>query len=417
MKNVFKIAKKEYLQRVKRKLFIILTLLTPLLMMGIFLFPAWIAQKQDTKRYKIYLVDSSGIFKQTYVELKGFDAEYLNTFADTLKTEIINKNKDAIIIVPKTFPDKGIKILALQPVPESKAQVLKLFFDKYAKNILIKRHNLPDSLVFALQQPVRIKTEFLGGGSAEEKAMRTGLGIIAGIALYFFIFMYAVQIMHSVKEEKQSRIAEILISSVKPVELLTGKIIGITLVALTQLFIWILFGVIFFAFHIEFFAGNQHIVCRIEEYLSTLRSINIFFYLGLYLLYFILGYLLYSLLFAAIAAAVDNDSDMQQFMMPVTIPLIFSIVLLQNWIEAPTSQLAFWFSVIPFTSPITMVVLASQGVPEIVPVWQLLLSIALLLLTVAVVAWAAGKIYRTGLLMYGKKISYKEIWKMLKTKA
>jgi ABC-2 type transport system permease protein len=263
------------------------------------------------------------------------------------------------------------------------------------------------------------------------------IGIFAGILIYFFIFLFGAQVMRGVIEEKTSRIVEIIVSSVKPFQLMMGKIIGIALVGLTQFLIWVVFtlsivGIFTASFSDKLptdqsakfsnenalFAMPQNQAAeipadKIGEVFEAIFSVNYGVMIFSFLIFFLGGYLLYAALFAAIGSAVDNETDTQQFMLPITIPMIFAIIMAQFVTNNPESSLAFWLSIIPFTSPIIMMVRLPFGVPY----WELALSISLLIMGFLATTWMAGKIYRTGILMYGSKVTYKTLWKWIKFKS
>jgi ABC-2 type transport system permease protein len=268
------------------------------------------------------------------------------------------------------------------------------------------------------------------------------IGYIAGLLIYMFIFMYGVQVMRGVIEEKTNRIVEVIISSVKPFQLMLGKIIGIALVGVTQFVMWVILIVLFTWIgltiitpdysasglmtppQMEQAAPGQPIISDIsvpadestgqfhDMIRETLESVNFLEIALVFLIYFLGGYLLYASLFAAVGSAVDNETDTQQFMFPITIPLILGIFVMANAIQNPDGSFAFWFSIIPFTSPIVMM----ARIPFGVPYPELYLSIFLLLITFIATTWLAGKIYRTGILMYGKKVTYGELLKWIRYK-
>ena len=265
-------------------------------------------------------------------------------------------------------------------------------------------------------------------GSAE---MALIIGMLAAFMIYMFIMTYGSQVMSGVLQEKTSRIVEVIVSSVKPFELMMGKIIGIALVGLTQFTIWIVFTLILSGIGTALFgdgfsatampeslqmgqsvASDADSAEMITKVMSMLSGFDFVKVVVLFLLYFLGGYLLYASLFAAIGSAVDNETDTQQFSMPVTLPIIFSIFIGIYAAQSPDSALAFWGSVIPFTSPVVMM----ARIPYDVPTWQILLSLGLLVGTFVASTWLAGKIYRTGILMYGKKVSWKELWKWIRVK-
>jgi ABC-2 type transport system permease protein len=260
------------------------------------------------------------------------------------------------------------------------------------------------------------------------------LGMVSGFLIYFFVFLFGTQIMKSVSDEKMNRVVEVLVSSVRPIELLFGKIIAIALVSLTQIVLWIviIFGIITFAQTAapEMFSAPQEQTINIDqrivtvdqinatestevsEIVSGLFAINIPLMVGMFVFYFIMGFLLYASLFGAIGSLLDVDTDGSQFTLPVTIPLILAIICLPILSDNPTSSIAFWLSIIPFTAPVAMMVRIPFGVAS----WEILLSCALMIVFIVICVVIAAKIYRTGILMYGKKITYKELWKWLKYK-
>jgi ABC-2 type transport system permease protein len=267
------------------------------------------------------------------------------------------------------------------------------------------------------------------------------LGMFGAILIYFFIFLFGAQVMRGVIEEKTNRIVEVIVSSVRPFQLMMGKIVGVALVGLTQFVLWVVLTLgIVAVFQVSYAdeikasqakemlmgnatgtSGGNSVDAAIEsedsengigEVFSALRSVNYTLMIGGFLFYFLFGYLLYAALFAAIGSAVDNEADTQQFMLPITIPLIMSIVSAQYVINNPDGPAAFWLSIIPFTSPIVMMIRLPFGVPYM----ELLLSGVLLILGFLGTTWLAGKIYRTGILMYGKKVDYKELWKWVSYK-
>ncbi len=264
------------------------------------------------------------------------------------------------------------------------------------------------------------------------------IGFVGAILIYIFIFLYGVQVMRGVIEEKTNRIVEVIISSVRPFQLMMGKIVGIALVGLTQFLLWTILTFTIYTITYTVFLGKvDNKIEQIEkikqsqlekgpfnapeeikkmdssEVIQIMRGLKQIDFVALFLcfvFYFIAGYLLYGALFAAIGSAVDNEADTQQFMLPVTVPLILSFIVAQSIMQNPEGALSFWFSVIPFTSPVVMMVRLPLGVP----IWQLATSMLLLAAGFIATTWLAGKIYRTGILMYGKKITYSEILKWLR---
>jgi ABC-2 type transport system permease protein len=257
--------------------------------------------------------------------------------------------------------------------------------------------------------------------------INTVIGYMAAFAIYLFIFIYGAQVMRGVLEEKTNRIVEVIVSSVKPFQLMAGKIFGVVLVGLTQLMVWIILSGVFITVLSILIGGNiQNPTMPMEmtdastinsvgdkgvaSILQGLNALNLPLLLGAFVFYFLGGYLFYSALFAAIAAAVDNETDTQQFMLPVTLPLVLGIVIAMSVVTSnPHGSMAYWFSMIPFTSPVVMMV----RLPFDVPLSELLLSMFLLILGFLFTTWLASRIYRVGILMYGKKATYKELWKWI----
>jgi len=306
---------------------------------------------------------------------------------------------------------------------------------------------MSETILKNIRTDVKITTYKTDAGGTEQKSyteVTMVVGLVASIMIYMFIFMFGAQVMRGVIEEKTNRIIEVIVSSVKPFQLMMGKIIGVALVGLTQFLLWIVFTFIIItavqtAFPQQFkkapveqakIAGqsvalpNETAVAtpnsinadtgneQLNEVFEAFSSINLPVMIMAFLFYFLFGYLLYGALFAAIGAAVDNETDTQQFMLPVTVPLILSIVVAQTVIQNPESPLAFWLSMIPLTSPVIMMVRIPFGVPT----WEIALSVGFLILGFLAATWLAAKIYRTGILMYGKKSNYRELWKWIRYK-
>jgi ABC-2 type transport system permease protein len=311
--------------------------------------------------------------------------------------------------------------------------------DKMAE--VVRQTAIPDleEKIAATRTHINVETIKLGvGGEAKKSSTEIGmvLGYIFGFMIYMFIFIYGSMVMQGVMEEKQSRIVEVIISSVKPFQLMMGKIVGIALVGLTQFALWVLLGFAILSVSKSFYPGGasraqqiQNVMAqnqdtaqqaapapekdKMQEIFSMVDTINFPLLIGCFIFFFIGGYFLYSSMFAAVGSAVDAQEDAQQFMLPITLPIILSIMVMMSAIKNPEGPVAFWFSIIPFTSPIVMM----ARIPFGVPTWQLLLSMVLLVATFIGMVWVAGKIYRTGILMYGKKPSWKEIGKWLTYKS
>jgi ABC-2 type transport system permease protein len=420
---------REYLTRVKKKSFIIMTLIGPLLMAGLMLVPIWLATK-DMDIQQIEVIDETGVF--------------INQFENTSELQFKNEFISIEEAKANLYEDVYTAILHIKGV-EKNAEVELYYKKQPGMSTVIKIEREIESVIRSteIQNKFKITKEQLSeidpdinvnpisidvDGDEESKnvAISTAIGFFGAILIYFFIFMYGVQIMRGVIEEKTSRIVEIIISSVKPFQLMMGKILGIALVGLTQFLLWSLLTGIIYTVIMGFFGVDPSAMPQatdmlegadvpaldnplqaVQEAFATLPLLQIFIS---FIFYFIGGYLLYGALLAAVGSAVDSEADTQQFMLPITMPLIFSFVVAQTVMENPDGTMAFWLSIIPFTSPVIMMVRIPFGGVE---TWELLLSMALLILGFLGTTWVAAKIYRTGVLMYGKKITYKELWKWL----
>ena len=444
------IIQREYLTRVRKKSFLIMTILGPILFAAFLIVPAWLATIQDTEEKVIAVVDNSGLFNNKIPDTEYLSFRYLdNANLDSLKKDFKQKGYYGILFIPEivTYSPNSVELFSdKQPSLSIKTHISSAL-EKEIENKKLKAHNIEnlDEILESVKTSVHINTIKITE-SGTEKQSSTGIAMVVGYAagflIYFFIFLFGAQVMRGVLEEKTNRIVELMVSSVKPFQLMMGKIIGLALVGLTQFILWILltFGLVAAGQSILFpdlnktatekVTSQQYFsspasadqnnesqlsvasddVSQIKDILQSLKNINFGAMIGSFIFYFLGGYLLYASLFAAIGSAVDNETDTQQFMFPITIPLILGIFVMLNTINNPEGSIAFWFSIIPFTSPIVMMVRIPFGVPY----WQLALSMGLLVLTFIGTTWLAAKIYRTGILMYGKKVNYKELWKWLK---
>jgi ABC-2 type transport system permease protein len=439
------IIKREYLSRVKKRSFIVMTILGPLLMAALMIVPVFISQVSDETK-TIAVVDESGIFYKKFTDTENIKFIYLSDNIAKAKGSFETSGNYAILYLPENVVETPGTIRLFSDNQPSIA------VKSYIENILKKEFEamklvasgIDRSVLSSIETDISIQTIKLKGKGLEEKSnteISTVLGIFGGILIYMFIFLFGTQVLRGVIEEKTSRIVEVIISSVKPFQLMMGKILGIALVGLTQFLLWIVltFAIItgvqiampdtFQMNKSENIVIGKDKISAVHELqktqpdkqyknqemrnlLESLGSINFGLMISAFLFYFLFGYLLYASVFAAIGAAVDSEADTQQFMLPVTIPLIFSIVMAQFVINNPEGPVAFWLSIIPFTSPIIMM----TRIPFGVPYFDLILSMVLLVLGFLGSTWFAGKIYRTGILMYGKKPSYKELLKWLKYK-
>jgi ABC-2 type transport system permease protein len=418
-----------------------MSIVGPLLIAALMIVPAWLATTSEDYQ-NIEVIDESGLFIRNLKNTEEIEFNYEFRSLEAAQKELDKGGKySAILHIPKvviTHP-KTVQIFYKEKPKGSSISYMETQIAKVIENKKLEDlHNLSLDQISGLRPNVQIiPNKLTADGQSEEAAdgIASLLGFVLAFFIYFFIFLFGVQVMRGVIEEKSSRIVEVIISSVKPFQLMMGKIIGIAFVAITQFLIWVVLSTVIIGGAQQFFkeelnqvqteqvknlesvnpeaaktAGNEN---QQAEFISRLTGqlgmINFPLVLGAFLFYFIGGYLLYGSLFAAIGAAVDNETDTQQFMLPVTIPLILAIVMAQVAIENPDGPIAFWASIIPLTSPIIMMIRIPVGVAY----WEVILSMGLLIATFIGTTWMAAKIYRTGILMYGKKVNFKEIGKWL----
>jgi ABC-2 type transport system permease protein len=430
MHKILLIIEREYLSRVRKKAFIIMTLLGPLLFAGITVIPAWLASR-DSSLTTVSVIDQSGLFEGKLKSNAETTFQFVKTEIDKEKKTVQEAGDHHLLLVIGQTDGKAIP--AVQIFGESNpgldlVQSIENQINSELKNIQLKSSGIDPALVENINPEIDIQTKVLSeeGEKDGSSAAATAVGFGAGFLIYIFIFLYGSMVMTGVMEEKTNRVVEVIISSVKPFELMMGKIVGVALVGLTQFALWLALsygitavaGAVFLkdkkpqeiSQQLSAQGMDQQKAMKKIGFLEELKSVNVTYVVVCFLFFFLGGYLLYSALFAAVGAAVDNQQDAQQFMLPITIPIIASIVMAQLIIKEPNSNMAFWFSIFPLTSPIIMMI----RVPFEPPLWQILLSMACLVLGFLGATWFAGKIYRVGILMYGKKITYKELWKWMR---
>lgn len=446
MNKIKLIIAREYLTRVRKKSFIVMTILGPLLMAAMIVVPVFLATMDDTSQKKIGVIDESGLFFEKFKNDDQHLFHRIDKDINRAKLEHSASDDYALLYIPKklvSLPTQAMLYSDKQPNLNLKSYIERVMSKEIEEQkllIQIERLNLSEAnKEIAFNIPKSIKTSInlstikLGEGDEETKTyaeISMVVGIFSGLMIYFFIFIFGAQIMRGVIEEKTSRIIEVIVSSVKPFQIMMGKILGIALVGLTQLVLWVvittsIIGIAKLAFDTdlkstqsELISSSQMLPGNIPETVDVsntdkiwevVNSINFGMIIFCFAFYFLAGYLLYAALFAAIGSAVDNETDTQQFMLPITIPLILSIVMAQFVIQNPDGAVAVWMSIIPLTSPIIMMVRIPFGVPY----EELALSMGLLILGFLGTTWLAARIYRIGILMYGKKPTYKEIWKWI----
>lgn len=426
MNKIKLIIAREYLTRVKKKSFIIMTILGPVLFAMLTLMPILIQKFSEKESNTILIVDEAPQVFTTHLTNTN-NIQFINGSISLkeAKLNLAKYNADAILYVPADYIKNAhlITIISEKQLGIEVKSSIEDAINHEIESTRIKALGITQAQIEAVKTNVSIKTQTLNGKDNSSE-LTTVVGFITGGLIYFFIIFYGTQVMRGVIEEKTNRIIEVLISSVKPFELMMGKIIGIALVGLTQFALWValtitITSVVSKVVYESKYEG-QNIEQRIKsstneeldlsnEIQSSLSAINLPLVLGCFVFYFIGGYLLYSSLFAAVGSAVDNETDTQQFILPITIPLIFSFIVAQSIITNPNSELAFWCSFIPFTSPVVMMVRIAFGV-----VWyELMISMLLLIAGFIFTTYLAGRIYRIGILMYGKKPTYQEIKKWI----
>lgn len=444
MHKILLILKREYTTRVQKKSFIFLTLLMPILMAALIILPAYFASMGDEQTRTIGVYDGSAVFLGRLENSEFTKFRFIPRVEfESSKSDIKNSNYYALVdIEPNFLNTKTVQVLSANNIAfDLKSQIrdkIQGVIEKDKMAEVVRKTAIPDleKKLAATKTHINVETIKVGdGGVVEKSSTEIGmvLGYIFGFMIYLFIFIYGTMVMQGVMEEKQSRIVEVIISSVRPFQLMMGKIVGIALVGLTQFALWVILGIAILTASKSFYpasAPSQKIqnileqqdsiqqaggpeLDKIQDLLAMVGTINFPLIIGCFIFFFIGGYLLYSSMFAAVGSAIDVQEDAQQFMLPITLPIIISIMVMVSALRSPDGPIAFWFSMIPFTSPIVMM----ARIPFGVPIWQLLLSMFLLIITFVAMVWVTAKIYRTGILMYGKKPSWKELgrWLMYKS--
>lgn len=430
MNNILLIIQREYLSRVRKKSFLIMTLLTPFLMAAIVVIPTYLAMNTTEERH-IAILDESNLLP--LLESKD-EITFFHYVSGNIETEKKNLDTDefyALVHIPTSqnleeLKDK-ITIYSDKQVSLSVRGQIENLIESKAEKIKLAESGIDTQTLKDANINFDLKTVILGeeGEEATGNAeLSLGIGFVSGFLIYIFIFMYGAMVMRGVIEEKTNRIVEVIISSIKPFQLMMGKIVGVALVGLTQFVLWILLTLILTTIAEGFVMNSPDLMANtfqdspmqkglmMNQLSMAFGGIPLGQLVFAFLFYFLGGYLLYSSLFAAVGSAVDQEADTQQFMLPITIPLVLSFIMMQFIIDNPDGALAYWFSMIPLTSPIIMMVRIPFGVPT----EELILSMGMLISGFMLTTYIAAKIYRTGILMYGKKVSYKELWKWLRYK-
>ena len=452
LRNINIIISREYLTRVKKKSFLLTTFLVPVLFAAMCILPSVIMfMAKDTDK-KVAVIDQSGIVMPYLVDTDAVDYEdYSTEPVDSMKMRFDELGLDALVVVsPLDSVQRSVTVASYSAKPlsmELKEGVQSRVNDA-VEDYRLALYEIGDlkQIMEDVKSDISMSTYTLDE-SGEEKITSSEvymiISMLLSIIIYMFIAMFSGMVMQSVIEEKSSRVVEVLVSSVKATELMFGKIIGVACVALTQFFLWIILTLVLvggFSAFVGFDSlmgdpaqteqmmemaqmqmGGMDMAEMTETMaeeegmgavLSTLKDIDWVQMILAFIIYFALGYLLYASFFAAIGSAVENEADTNQLQMPVTVPLLLAFFIAIYAFNAPDSPIVWWGSMIPFTSPIVML----ARIPFGVPMWELVLSIVLLLATFAACGWASAKIYKIGILMFGKKTTFKDLWKWLKQK-
>lgn len=441
MNKILLIIQREYLSRVKKKSFIWMTILVPTLFIGMYALAGYLIAKGDEMGdiKNVVVVDENGSFKASLKNTAVIKFSYSDkSYAEERKAYFESERYDYILRIPASL--EGIQILGEKKPGTMIAANIEGQVNELLKNKKLRDAGIDPKILQEAEKGIDIEAKQItaeGDVDAGTSAASI-LGLITALLVYMSLFIYGTQVMRGVIEEKTSRIIEVVISSVKPFQLMLGKIIGVGLVGLTQFALWIVISVVLTGGIGSMVLGDKmKDIAKTEQVsaaggtynsvgvdvnaendtmkqdaMATIKkqfdSVPVALVIFCFLFYFLFGYFLYSAVFAAVGSAVDNETETQQFMLPITLPLVFTLILSMSYIiNSPDSTLAVWLSMIPFTSPIAMMIRIPFGVPA----WQLALSIVLMIGGFLFTTWVAARIYRVGILMYGKKTSYKELAK------
>lgn len=418
MKKTLIIIKREYLTRVRKKMFLISTLLFPLLYLALIFGMGFIAEKSKQTLH-VALIDSSGYFTDALLTQQNLaDNNSVITLVKGNEASVLadyeKAGYDGFLVIPamnwRTGSDTALQFKANKSYGSSATAAVQAKLNRIWSLIKNDSLQIDAEKLTIINRQLQIVPKNIQDENANAKYAE-GIGYVSGFLIYLILLIYGSQVMMGVMEEKTNRIAEVIVSSVKPFQMMLGKIIGIGLVALTQFLLWIAFMLI--VYNAGKASGNSGLAGEMVGKMQSLfTSVNMPLILFCFGFYFLAGFFFYSSLYGAIGSAVNEDMrEAQSLSFPITMLVIISIAMMSATIADPTGPLAVWGSIIPFSSPIVMMARIPFGVPGTVPVWQLLLSMGLLILSFIFTVWFAGKIYRTGILMYGKKPTWKEMIK------
>ena len=436
MKNIYLITKREFLTQVKKKSFIILTILAPLLMVGFGVLIGFMFKANEAE-YHFDVVDKSGLFAGQLKSTKEITYTFVpaNTENALVKNLKELKGTDGLLIIPELKAtdfdalESGTKLLTNKKIGMDTKSFVSADLSNILKKEKIKQLGIKEDRIVNLDKNFKLISKNVTESDKPESDLAFGIKTALSMGLMYVVFMfiiiYGVRVMRSVLEEKNNRVVEIIISSVKPFELMMGKILGVTLVALTQFTVWIAMTVTaaivlntgFSAMQKNIPAGEEGVLKNLDiqqiatEVSHILLDMNYVGIIGVFVFFFLFGYIFYSSMYAAIGSAVDNETETQQFTLFAVVPLMLGLYGSFTIMNNPDGPMAFWLSIIPFTSPVAMI----ARIPFGVPLWEILLSIFLLIASTLLMVFIASKIYRVGILMYGNKATLKEIWKWIRS--
>lgn len=441
-KRIWIIVGREFSIRVKKKSFLLTTIFGPLLMAALIIVPSVIMVSSKGTHQEVAVLDQSGIVMPCFEDSEEVSFRPVTGNPDTLRSRFRSLGSDALLVISPLDTNRSLTLTAWseKDLNVNVRSEIRSTAEEALRAYRLQGYNIGnlDAILEDLNPELPLKAYVLGeDGEAKRSIVEVSMGIsyVASFLIYMFIFMFGNMVMRSVIDEKSNRIVEVIVSSVKPFELMVGKILGVASVAVTQFAVWIVLTLALVT-GAQFFIGRE-MMAQMDpdqlqqltamggnaldaalhspeagQFLSVLGQIDLGYIVGCFFIYFVLGYLLYAAMFAAVGSAVDNEADTQQLILPVTAPLIIGLFIMLQAFQYPDSPLAFWASVIPFTSP--MVMMARVPFEGGVPAWELALSVGLLLVTFLAMTWISAKIYRTGILMYGKKVTFRDLWKWLK---
>lgn len=436
MKKILLIISREYLSRVKKKSFWILTIVVPLLFAGLYAIPIYLAVRPQEKT-TVLVVDDTKLFDGAFKSSKEIVYQYAGSLDYAQRRMTDEDSVTAVLYIPAretTIPgDAFLYYQGSSPSASLQSDVSEQLQSHIRTIILQDVHGITQE-EFDQVNATRIKlhTKDMETGKEAFTEVKSVIGLVLGLVIFMVVLTFGSQVMSGVSEEKTSRIVEVIVSSVKPFQLMMGKVIGIGFVGLTQFALWIMLSMVGFvgiqATNPELFEAakarqNMTEVATkgtdaveqmqalndapvVTEMVQGLTAIDFPLIITMFLIYFVLGYFFYATLFAGVGALVDVDTNAQQFSLPITIPLMLVMIMMPAIINEPSGSIATWLSIIPFTSPVAMMI----RIPFGVPIWEAAVSVGILLLFVPLNTWVAGRIYKRGILLYGKKITYKDIF-------